>query len=117
MTKQEQKQVNEIIDKKINEFNATSKTLRSETRLRNCTAIVYEMVDDATGEIIYVLKSYDTVVALIYGNCIYDFLRLVYGYTATSASHIAKFTHDYIDMYYDETISYRYYPIVDYNNE
>ena len=113
MTKQEQKQINDAVIKKLDEFTASSKTLLSTKTLRCCKAVVYEMVDDATGEIIYALKSYDTVVALIYGNCIYDFLRFTYGYTATSAQHIAKFTRDYIDMFYPETKTYRYYSIGD----
>lgn len=39
------------------------------------------------------LLSYGTPVALysIYGEIFYDCLRTVYGYTATSAQHIAKF--------------------------
>lgn len=113
MTKQEQKQINDAVIKKLDEFIAASKTTISSKPLRHCNAIVYKTIDDETGEVIYVLKSYDTVVALIYGNCIYDFLRFTYGYTATSAQHIAKFTHDYIDMFYPETKTYRYYPIGD----
>ena len=44
-----------------------------------------------------VLKSYNTVIACINknDNTLYDFLRLAYGYTATSAKHIAKFRHRY----------------------
>lgn len=45
----------------------------------------------------YILKSYRNIVAAIDtcdDNC-YDFLRLVYGYTATSAQRIAKFRNDY----------------------
>lgn len=40
-----------------------------------------------------ILRSYDTEVAVIRHSDMhcYDFLRLVYGYTATSASHVAKF--------------------------
>ena len=59
-------------------------------RLRSCSAMVY-MVSGVA-----VLKSYDTVVAVIDRNGIgYDFLRKVYGYTATSAQHITKFFEDY----------------------
>ena len=56
-------------------------------RLRTCNAYVYET------EHYYILRSYNTFVALIVKNtdtCI-DMLRQVYGYTHTSAQHIAKF--------------------------
>lgn len=42
------------------------------------------------------LISYDTLVAFIDDSGIlYDVLRLVYGYTATSAKHIAKFRNKF----------------------
>ena len=56
-------------------------------RLLSCQAYVYET------EHYYILRSYNTFVALIVKNtdiCI-DMLRQVYGYTATSAKHISKF--------------------------
>lgn len=61
------------------------------TQLRRCTADVYETDN------LYVLRSYSTIVAVIdkTTDTLYDFLRFVYGYTATSAQHIAKFKHDY----------------------
>lgn len=45
----------------------------------------------------YILKSYRNIVAVIdtSDDTCYDFLRKVYGYTSTSAQHIAKFRHDY----------------------
>ena len=60
-------------------------------RLRSCSATVY----DTSGY--YILRSYNTVIACIdkRTGILYDFLRMVYGYTATSAQHIAKFAHDY----------------------
>lgn len=63
-------------------------------RLRKCNAVVYAF-ETETGRV-YVLKSYYTLVAMIdeAGVC-YDFLRYVYGYTATSAQHISKFFKDY----------------------
>ena len=63
----------------------------SNGRLRSCTAWVYET------ENYWILESYYTIVAVTSkhtGIC-YDVLRVVYGYTATSAQHIAKFAHDY----------------------
>lgn len=60
-------------------------------RLRTCKAWVYET------ENYYFLTSYNTLVAFIVKttDTCYDVLRLVYGYTSTSAQHIAKFRHDY----------------------
>ena len=66
----------------------------SGIRLRSCNAYVFE------SENFYFLRSYNTVVACIDKTTgqKYDFLRLVYGYTSTSAQHIAKFFHDYGDF-------------------
>ena len=60
-------------------------------RLRSCSAEV------AKGGNWYVLRSYNTIVAAIdvRTDTLYDFLRYVYGYTATSAQHISKFNQDY----------------------
>lgn len=71
-------------------------------RLRSCNAEVFETYGYTF------LKSYDTVVACIGhdDNICYDFLRLVYGYTATSAQHITKFMNDYYP-YFKKT----YYPV------
>lgn len=58
-------------------------------RLRSCNAKV-GVFNDYT-----ILVSYSTVVAFIKDDKLYDVLRYNYGYTATSAQHIAKFAHDY----------------------
>ena len=59
--------------------------------LRSCSA------DVARIGTLYVLRSYSTIVAVIdiETDTCYDFLRYVYGYTATSAQHITKFSRDY----------------------
>lgn len=61
-------------------------------RLRSCSAWVYET------DTYYILRSYNTMYVAITdkrtGQC-YDLLRYVYGYTSTSAQHVAKFWHDY----------------------
>lgn len=46
---------------------------------------------------VHVLKSYNTIVAAYdeQTDTGYDFLRCVYGYTAASAQHIAKFFKQY----------------------
>lgn len=60
-------------------------------RLRTCSAWVYET------EHYYILKSYDTFVACIHkeSDTLFDAVRCVYGYTATSCQHIRKFALDY----------------------
>ena len=68
-------------------------------QLRKCQADVFET------EHAYYLMSYKTVIAIIskHTHECFDFLRLVYGYTATSAQHISKFCKDY-----GATTIYRY---------
>ena len=75
--------------------------------LRNCRAWVYE-----TDEF-YFLQSYSTIVAFIdkSTDTLYDVLRYVYGYTATSAQHISKFDHDYGAGKWGCTNRLTYYPI------
>ena len=73
-------------------------TICNTHRLRSCSAEVFDLVEDNTGEVLYhVLRSYNTIVAFIdpTTDTLYDVLRLVYGYTATSAQHISKFNQDY----------------------
>ena len=92
MKKSEQIVINEKVKKAIDLFNKLGGVdHKSAKRLRSCSAYVY---DD---ENYYVLRSYNTIIAIIdtATDTLYDFLRLVYGYTSTSAQHIAKFDHDY----------------------
>lgn len=79
------------------------------TRLRYCKAAVLEYYDKETGEVYHLLRSYNTIVAAVVGHTGYDFLRLVYGYTATSAQHIAKFFGDYGVGVYGYGVIRRYY--------
>lgn len=71
------------------EYNANA--IMSIKKLRHCKADVVETPHW------YILRSYNTLIAGVYKETCtgYDWLRLVYGYTATSAQHIAKFFHDY----------------------
>ena len=81
------------------EYDIKTRNFDFLTQLHSCNARVFED-DDA-----YYLESYETIIAMIMKsskNC-YDFLRLVYGYTATSAQHISKFCKDY-----NATTIYRY---------
>lgn len=76
-------------------------------QLRSCTAEVCET------ENFYLLRSYNTIVAVIEkgSDILADVLRYVYGYTSTSAQHISKFRHDYGSDKWGCKIEYRYYPV------
>ena len=91
MKKELQKIENDIVMQEIEKINADLKNgVQSTIRLRTCKAYVL-----TTGNY-HLLKSYSTIVAAIDadGN-LYDFLRYVYGYTSTSAQHIAKFRNGF----------------------
>lgn len=87
-----QTEINALVESIYNIlFNGMHKEVEPAKRLRYCTADVFNLDD------FYVLRSCNTVVACVdkeTGDC-YDFLRMVYGYTSTSAQHIAKFRNDY----------------------
>ena len=94
MRKDEQIKINEkalaIYNKAMEEYASISYSTKGQ-RLRSCTANVYE----SNGY--YFLVSYSTLVAVIEKSTdtLVDVLRYVYGYTSTSAKHIAKFSRDY----------------------
>lgn len=93
MKKAVQLEINEKVDKIFDEVLQCSELGRFTgwERLRTCQAWVCKL------DRFYILKSYGTVIAVIdtRTDTCYDFLRQVYGYTATSAQHIAKFRNDY----------------------
>lgn len=93
MKKLEQKMVNATVEVMYDRMYEEIKTGNYHRlgRLRTCQAWVIET------ENYYVLQSYNTLVALIpIGTAVcYDFLRMVYGFTSTSAQHISKFKQDY----------------------
>ena len=94
MKKHEQELINNECLNAINRFNESRASLVDAIyteRLRSCNAVVIAYED------YFVLKSYNTIVAFIdrTTDTLYDVLRYVYGYTSTSAQHIAKFRHDY----------------------
>ena len=98
MKKSEQLAINEQVITLVNDFNTTNNYTGNFKRLRSCSAEVAPVIDAETGELLYyVLRSYNTIVAAIdvSNDTLYDFLRYVYGYTATSAQHISKFDKDY----------------------
>lgn len=92
MTKAEKKRINDaciLAWSLCREAIAKDGTPRFE-RLRTCQAHT-EFYNDYI-----VLVSYSTPVAFIdEKGRLFDVLRLVYGYTATSAQHIAKFKQDF----------------------
>lgn len=90
MKKNEKVKVNTYIENVVNDINAlmrTSDTPIKWVQLYHCTAET-----GAVGDWI-LLRSYSTIVAAYNFETdeLFDFLRLVYGYTATSEHHIAKF--------------------------
>ena len=91
--KQEQLAINEKVLEMVyrteNEVKIVTDT--KWHRLRSCQAYVTNIGN------ISVLRSYDTIIAVIdhTTDTLYDFLRYVYGYTSTSAQHITKFNYDY----------------------
>lgn len=94
MKKSEQLAINEQVLEYLQVYNdwVYSHTVSPRwERLRSCSAEVAKVGDW------YVLRSYRTIVAAIdvRTDTLIDFLRYVYGYTSTSAQHIAKFDHDY----------------------
>ena len=74
-------------------------------RLRSCNARVYKSGN------IYVLQSYNTIVAMIIDDICVDMSRKVYGYTRTTAQHIAKFRHDYGSGKWGCNTELRWYPL------
>ena len=59
---------------------------KKRCKLYSCNAWIWEFKG------ILVLVSYGTPIAVYaYSSSFYDCLRVVYGYTATSAQHISKF--------------------------
>ena len=95
--------INNAVRLAIKDFEKQNDGMENMGRLRTCNATVYE------NERYIILISYKTTVAFIdkQERKAYDILRLVYGYTSTSAQHIAKFFNDYARGYEQ----YRYYDI------
>lgn len=95
MKKSEQMRINELCeimcDKAMREYDEEySSRVTPWSRLRSCQAWTTE-----TEHYIF-LKSYNTIIAVIdkRTDTLYDLLRFLYGYTSTSAQHIAKFNRE-----------------------
>lgn len=91
MTKNEQAIINEIVSNEKARAELELGEYCNIARVRSCQAYVYETKN------YFWLRSYGTFIAFIEKttDTCYDILRMVYGYTVTSAQHIAKFRHDY----------------------
>ena len=100
MKKSEQFKINNKVLTALVKSEFYKEHLINKVRLNKCKAYVEET------ENYYFLFSYYTFVAFINKreNICYDILRLVYGYTSTSAQHIAKFRNAYGAV---DTLTYR----------
>lgn len=86
----ENARANEIFNRACDKLSAT-RGMYKVRPLRSCSASVLET------ENYFILRSYHTLVAAIEksSDTLADVLRTEYGYTATSAQHIAKFARDF----------------------
>ena len=93
MKKSEQRAINSKVEYELERYNriTTQREIKEVGRLRQCQAYVYETA------FYYVLRSYNSVVAIISkaDMILYDFSRYVYGYTPTASTHITKFAREY----------------------
>ena len=90
MKKNDQIEINTYVENTVNDINALLRTYYAPIKwqqLYRCSA------DTCVVGVWILLRSYSTIVAAynVESGEMFDFLRLVYGYTATSAQHIAKF--------------------------
>lgn len=115
MKKNEQIEVNTYVENIVTDINALLRTSSPAAwyRLYHCRA-EWAQVGDWM-----LLRSYSTIVAAYNTETdeFFDFLLLVYGYSATSAQHIAKFrefsrsvTGNRLTRGYDSS-NYRWYAI------
>lgn len=108
MKKTEQIEVNIYVENIVNDVNALLRTSSVPWhRLYNCNA--------EWGQVgaWVLLRSYWTIVAAynIDTDELFDFLRLVYGYTATSAQHITKFRNYWRSVTGHGCTMYRWYAV------
>ena len=109
MKKNEQLEVNAYVENIVNDINALLRTSSPAAwcRLYHCSAEMAQIGDWM------LLRSYSTIVAAYnpVTDELFDFLRLVYGYTATSAQHIAKFRNYCRDEFGNNPTIYRWYSV------
>ena len=102
MKKSAQLTINNTVISAYVKWLSDHEPIKSYRRLYSCNAYILETPN------YYALRSYQTDIAIIdkRTGIMYDFLRYVYGYTATSAKHIAKF-----EKIYEPAARFRYYPV------
>lgn len=102
MKKSAQLEINNTVIVALEKWSFDREPIISSRRLNHCSAYILETAN------YYVLRSYHTDIAIIdkRTNIMYDFLRFVYGYTATSAQHAAKF-----DNLFEPSARFTYYPV------
>lgn len=105
MKKTEQQQINDRVLDFIEKYNNLNTDVIKTERLDYCKATIIN-VSTADGFKFRLLQSYNTIIACYdeTSHILYDFLRYVYGYTATSAKHISKFRNR---CGYREVLTYR----------
>lgn len=102
MKKSAQLTINNIVISAYEKWSFDREPIISSHRLNYCNAYVLDTAN------YLVLRSYQTDIAIIdkRTSIMYDFLRFIYGYTATPAQHIAKF-----EKLYDPSARFSYYPV------
>ncbi len=90
MRKAEQTKINRKVEEVERSIALEKCWGQPATQLNKCNAWIYHAENGAQ-----ILRSYNTVVAVILDGVCYDFLRMVYGYTPTSAKQISKFASQY----------------------
>ena len=102
MKKSAQLAINNTVIVAYEKWSLDREPIISSRRLNHCSAYILETAN------YYVLRSYQTDIAIIdkRTGIMYDFLRFVYGYTATSAQHMAKF-----ERLYEPSARFTYYPV------
>ena len=102
MKKSAQLTINNTVISAYEKWSFYREPIVSSHRLNYCNAYVLDTAN------YLVLRSYQTDIAIIdkRTGIMYDFLRFVYGYTATSAQHIAKF-----ERLYEPSARFTYYPV------
>ena len=100
MKKSEQIKINNEVLSALLDIDFNKESVINKIRLNKCKAHVDETQN------YYILVSYKSIVAFIDKNThiCYDILRYTYGYTSTSAQHIAKFRNAYGAV---DTLTYR----------
>lgn len=93
MTANERRQLqsvdNQLVEQFYSNLDVPREDITCSKRLYQCQAQMYFT------DYVVLLKSYDTFVAAfdIDESTVYDFSRYVYGYTATTAQHVRKFSN------------------------